>query len=409
MTSSLVEKTAEMVQKKFEHDRTGHDWNHIFRVWQMARRIALGEHADMETVELAALLHDIADWKEHKGDFSAGPREARAWLQSQSADARLMDRVCEIIPRVSFKGAAVADDMPWLEGKIVQDADRLDANGAIGLVRAIQFGAMKNRVLYDPAIAPKHNMDQESHTKETLNPANDTTINHVYEKNLHLKNRMHTNTAKRIAEQRHNFTLQFLDQFKSEWNLENAKSISSNKSNLSNVELELERTFLAKELPKDVFQFPLKEMLDIYIPEESGHATLRVRKNGLKFEITRKKPRLDDPSEMTEETIRITPLEFESFLLIPGLRVHKNRVAYRWKGFDCEVDVFLDGLAGLVLVDFEFKTIEAKNAFQKPDFCLAEVTHEEFTAGGMLCGKKYSDLEPHLSKYHYRSIRQPNP
>lgn len=225
MPDSLIEKTAEMLQKKFEHEHTGHDWFHIFRVWQMARRIAISEKADLQTVELAALLHDLADWKEHNGNYLIGEQAAAEWLEKNHADSTLIQKVCEAIRHVSYKGPTTTHVPPTLEGKIVQDADRLDAIGAIGMIRAISFGASKERILYDPAILPKTNMNQEEFSKRTINPKDDTTINHFYEKLLLVKDRLNTKTAREIATGRHTFMERFLEQFYAEWNANDAKSV----------------------------------------------------------------------------------------------------------------------------------------------------------------------------------------
>ena len=217
MSTALVEKTAQMVQEKFKNESTGHDWEHIRRVWIMAQRICRKEKADFETVELAALLHDISDWKENYGNSTTGADEARRWLVQNNANPILVEHVSQIVSKISFKGSQKPEDMPTLEGKITQDADRLESLGAIGIIRAISFGASKNRILYDPAIPPKSHLTNEVYVQRTINPKDDTTINHFYEKLLLVKDRLHTHTAKKIAQHRHEYIEQFLEEFLSEW------------------------------------------------------------------------------------------------------------------------------------------------------------------------------------------------
>jgi len=170
--------------------------------------------------------------------------------------------------------------------------------------------------------------------------------------------------------------------------------------------IEIERTFLAKKLP-DLSKCKKKEMLDIYIPTtESMHARIRIRKNGDKYELTKKTPvKEGDHSQLREETIHLSEDEFNTFEKgVKGKRVHKNRYLFEYKGKTAEIDVFIDDLAGLVLVDFEFSSAEEKNAFKMPTFCLADVTQEDFIAGGILCGKSYKDLENELTKFGYKKV-----
>ncbi|OON67636.1 HD domain-containing protein [Hymenobacter sp. CRA2] len=210
--ADLVARTAAFVEEKFADEGSGHDWAHIRRVWQVARALAAAEGADAQVTELAALLHDIADWKFHHGDDEAGPRAARAWLSSQGADDTLIARVEEIIREVSFKGAGVATPVSSPEGACVQDADRLDAIGAIGVARAFAYGGHKGRALHDPSL-PVVQHGSFAEYKTNSGP----TINHFYEKLLHLRERLHTDAARRVAEQRHAFMEQFLEQFLQEW------------------------------------------------------------------------------------------------------------------------------------------------------------------------------------------------
>jgi uncharacterized protein len=174
--------------------------------------LARAEGADSRLCELAALLHDIADWKFHGGDETAGPRAAREWLESQSADPAIVDAVCDIIARLSFKGAGVTTDMPTLEGRSVQDADRLDALGAIGIARAFAFGGHFGRALYDPEHPPEWHA-----TFDDYKTKSGPTLNHFTEKLLLLKDRMQTATGRRLAEARHQVLERFLADFLAEW------------------------------------------------------------------------------------------------------------------------------------------------------------------------------------------------
>lgn len=210
-SSSRIERTAEHVRRVLSGD-SSHDWSHVERVWENARAIAAAEDgADVEVVELAALLHDIADWKFHDGDLNAGPTAARAWLAEIAAPAELTDQVVDIVARVSFKGAGVPDDMPTLEGRIVQDADRLDALGAIGIARAFAYGGHRGRPLYDPdEPAVAHGSAAE------YMAATSSTVNHFHEKLLLLADRMHTDGGRRIAAARHAYMVGFLEQLNGE-------------------------------------------------------------------------------------------------------------------------------------------------------------------------------------------------
>jgi len=209
----VISQTVEHVQQTLAGDSSGHDWWHIDRVRRNAVLIATEENADLLIVELAALLHDIADWKFHDGDLSAGSLAARNWLAKLGVDDFTVNRVSEIIAGISFKGAGVATEMPTLEGRCVQDGDRLDAIGAIGIARAFAFGGHFRRPMYDPEIAAElHQSFAAYRTKSG------PTINHFYEKLLLLKNRMQTVTGKRMALERHEFMELFLQRFFDEWN-----------------------------------------------------------------------------------------------------------------------------------------------------------------------------------------------
>lgn len=208
----IIAKTADHVRGKLAGDSSGHDWWHIARVWGNARQIAAAEAADLFVVELAALLHDIADWKFHGGDETAGPRAAREWLDSLHVEPQIVDHVCRIIAEVTFKGADVATPMSSVEGRVVQDADRLDAIGAVGIGRAFAYGGHKGRLMYDPAVPPERHDSFDAYRRNT-----GPTINHFYEKLLLLKDRMQTETGRALALQRHQFMETFLAQFFAEW------------------------------------------------------------------------------------------------------------------------------------------------------------------------------------------------
>ena len=211
MNEQVIQKTADFIKREFSDDSSGHDWWHIHRVWKNAIAICEIEKADSFLVQLAALLHDLDDWKFNEaGDET--PHRARAWLDSCSVDPVTAEAVCEIIKHISYKGAGVENKIDSLEGFIVQDADRLDAIGAIGIGRAFAYGGYKNRPLYDPDSPPQMHASFEEYKN-----SKSATINHFYEKLLLLKDRMNTQTAKRIAEERHEVMERFLDQFMLEW------------------------------------------------------------------------------------------------------------------------------------------------------------------------------------------------
>ena len=212
MTSSIISKTCKFVENKLAGDGSGHDWWHIFRVWKLAKKIAVEEKAQLETVELGALLHDIADWKFHGGDDSIGPAMAQEFLNNNDIDPKLIESVVDIVSTISYKGAGVATPMKTLEGKIVQDADRLDAIGALGIARTFAYGGYKNRLIYHPDEKP---VLHQSYTDYKKNEGH--TINHFYEKLLLLRERMNTKTGKQIADGRHQFMQNFLEQFYREW------------------------------------------------------------------------------------------------------------------------------------------------------------------------------------------------
>lgn len=207
-----ISATEEFVREKLPIDATGHDWHHVFRVRRNALAIGQAEGAEPLAVELAALLHDIADHKFHGGDETAGPRTAEKWLASLGVPDDLVGRVCEIIARLSFKGAAVAQEPLSLEGQVVQDADRLDALGAIGIARAFAYGGFKGRPLYDPEVPPEQHASFEAY-KKGVGP----TLNHFHEKLLLLKDRFNTAAGRRLAQERHAFLVEYLRRFLEEW------------------------------------------------------------------------------------------------------------------------------------------------------------------------------------------------
>jgi uncharacterized protein len=212
MDDTLISKIAGEVKIKLEGEGSGHDWWHVYRVWKMAERIGKEENANLVIVELAALLHDIADWKFFDGDDTVGPRVASEMLAKYQVPQEMIDVIAQIIQEGSFKGAGVKTVPVTLEGKIVQDADRLDAIGAIGIARTFAYGGHKNRAMYDPAIKPVLHTSKEQYFKNQS-----PTINHFYEKLLLLKDLMNTSAAKEIAEKRHKFMEEYLDRFYQEW------------------------------------------------------------------------------------------------------------------------------------------------------------------------------------------------
>jgi uncharacterized protein len=209
---SLIENTILFVKQKLENAEAGHDWFHMERVYKNALLIAEDETCDLMIVKLGALLHDIADSKFNDGDETVGPKVACEFLKSQNASEETIKHVVNIIENISFKGGNFEKKFTSKELEIVQDADRLDAIGAIGIARTFNYGGFKNRQLYNPNVAPKLNM-----TKEEYKKSDAPTINHFYEKLLLLKDKMNTETGKQIAQERHKFMELFLSQFYAEW------------------------------------------------------------------------------------------------------------------------------------------------------------------------------------------------
>ncbi|MBC7605343.1 MAG: HD domain-containing protein [Burkholderiales bacterium] len=210
--AASISNTILFVKQKLEKAEGGHDWFHIERVYKNALLIAKEETCDIEVVVLGALLHDIADSKFHNGDESIGPQTARTFLASEKVSEETIQHVIAIIENISYKGGNFEKKFHSKELDIVQDADRLDALGAIGIARAFNYGGFKNRVLHDPAILPKTGMSKEEY-KNSESP----TLNHFYEKLLLLKDKMNTEAGKQIAANRHLFMETFLSQFYAEW------------------------------------------------------------------------------------------------------------------------------------------------------------------------------------------------
>jgi len=209
---TLINKTINYVQHELENAEGGHDWFHIERVWKNSKLINQTENGDVMVIELSALLHDIADSKFHNGNEEIGPQKAKAFLIGQGCDIKITNHVISIIKNISFKGGKEKRTFNSKELDIVQDADRLDAIGAIGIARTFNYGGFKNRKIYDPEIAPDLNMTKEEYKKSTA-----PTLNHFYEKLLLLKEMMNTPTGKEIANQRHQFMEDYLTQFYAEW------------------------------------------------------------------------------------------------------------------------------------------------------------------------------------------------
>ena len=211
---NIIKIVEAKIRKKFEADSSGHDWWHMHRVRKTALVIAKKEKADPFIIELGALLHDISDFKFNNGDHMAGIGEAKRILKSAGADKHTIDQILHIIEHSSFRGAKGKNTMESAEGKIVQDADRLDAIGAIGIARTFAYGGWKERLMYDPKGKAHLHKTFEEYKKHP----GASTIHHFYEKLLLLKDRMHTMTGKKMALERHRHMEKFLDQFFAEWN-----------------------------------------------------------------------------------------------------------------------------------------------------------------------------------------------
>lgn len=212
MRAEFIAKTAEYVKNSLEGEGSGHDWWHIYRVWKNAQSLSEGEAVDTLVVELAALLHDIADHKFHQGDLTIGPAVARRWLEGLGVEEDTISHVAEIIRDISFKGAGVETPMRTTEGKIVQDADRLDAIGAVGIARVFAYGGYKRRAMHIPGVSPSFHTNFQDYRNDE-----GTSVNHFYEKLLLLKDRMNTQKAQALAMERHKFMEVFLERFFQEW------------------------------------------------------------------------------------------------------------------------------------------------------------------------------------------------
>ncbi|AIG29001.1 phosphohydrolase [Flavobacterium psychrophilum] len=210
---NLINKTILFVKQKLENAEGGHDWFHIERVYKNAILIASAEKCNEMVVKLGALLHDIADSKFYNGDETVGPKMAREFLEAENVSEEIISHVIKIIENISFKGGNFNKNFASKELEIVQDADRLDAIGAIGIARTFNYGGFKNRQLYNPEILPNLSMNKEEY-KNSQSP----TLNHFYEKLLLLKDKMNTETGKKIAQERHHYMETFLEQFHFEWN-----------------------------------------------------------------------------------------------------------------------------------------------------------------------------------------------
>ena len=212
--SDLIERVAAQIRRRFVGESSGHDWYHIQRVWKLTQQIAAREGANLEIAELGALVHDIADWKFCAGDETVGPREARRLLSDEGVPGDVIEAVADIVATISFKGAGVTTAMKTLEGQCVQDADRLDAMGAIGIARCFAYGGHAGRAMYDPDVHPTMHA-----TAEAYKSAKGTSLNHFHEKLFLLKDRMNTASGRAMAEERHRYMMEFVDRFLHEWDV----------------------------------------------------------------------------------------------------------------------------------------------------------------------------------------------
>jgi len=209
----IIENTIAFVKDTLKNAEGGHDWFHTHRVLKNSQLIAKNEDVDEFVVSLGALLHDIADSKFHNGDETIGPKVAAEFLENEEVDTVIIEHVVQIINNISFKGGKEARTFSSKELDVIQDADRLDAIGAIGIARTFNYGGFKNNAIYNPDILPELNMNKTEYKK-----GNGTTMNHFYEKLLLLKDKMNTKTGKQLAQQRHKYMELYLEQFYKEWN-----------------------------------------------------------------------------------------------------------------------------------------------------------------------------------------------
>jgi uncharacterized protein len=209
---NIILDTINFVKISLSDAEGGHDWSHIYRVWNTAKHLAQHEEVDLFVVELGALLHDIADSKFHGGDEEIGPRKAREFLQTLQVEETVITHIENIITHISFKGGKLPQQFKSPELDVIQDADRLDALGAVGIARTFNYGGHKGRSIYDPDIRPNLNLSKEEYKNSDA-----PTLNHFYEKLLLLKDRMNTQTGRKMAEERHAFMVAYLDQFYKEW------------------------------------------------------------------------------------------------------------------------------------------------------------------------------------------------
>lgn len=220
---AIIKRTEDYVKDQLFGDSTGHDWWHIRRVTELSLSIAEQERSvDVFVIRLASLLHDIDDWKFTGGDELAAARQARTWLEKLQAEENVVEHVCEIVANVSFKGAGVKNLMRSREGKIVQDADRLDALGAIGIARAFSYGGSSGQALHDPSVKPQYHASFEEYKN-----SRGSTIGHFHEKLLLLKNQMNTEAGRKIAEARTEYMETFLEQFHAEWRLRDSGFVTN--------------------------------------------------------------------------------------------------------------------------------------------------------------------------------------
>ena len=208
----IIKEVKGYVKRNLGNEPTGHDWWHSWRVWKLSKKIAQKEGGDLFIIEVSSLLHDVADWKFHGGNTKKGLTKVKSLLEKLGVEQKRINQVCHIIENTSFKGAGVKNKIKTKEGMIVQDADRLDVLGAIGIARVFAYGGFKKREIYNPSIKVKFHKSFNEYKK-----AKSPSINHFYEKLLLIKDRLNTKTAEKIARERHEFLKDYLKQFFREW------------------------------------------------------------------------------------------------------------------------------------------------------------------------------------------------